>query len=95
MASKTGKRYSPKFKFNVVLEALKSEKSDAEVVLRSPRPARLYSTFLCKSAQSGSVVLSLLEVLSNKIKKPLIGSILGVRNLAPASNRSARSKRSW
>ena len=30
MGSK-GKRYSPKFKFNVVLEALKSEKSDAEV----------------------------------------------------------------
>lgn len=31
MGSKTGKRYSPKFKFNVVLEALRSEKSDAEV----------------------------------------------------------------
>jgi len=30
MGSK-GKRYSPKFKFNVVLEVLKSEKSDAEV----------------------------------------------------------------
>ncbi|HSR54120.1 MAG TPA: transposase [Acidobacteriota bacterium] len=30
MGSK-GKRYSPKFKFNVVLEALRSEKSDAEV----------------------------------------------------------------
>lgn len=30
MGSK-GKRYSPKFKFNVVLEVLTSEKSDAEV----------------------------------------------------------------
>lgn len=31
MGSRRGKRYSPQFKFNVVLEALKSEKSDAEV----------------------------------------------------------------
>jgi len=32
MASKHGKRYSPKFKFQVVLEALQSEKADAEIV---------------------------------------------------------------
>ncbi len=31
MGRKSGKRYSPKFKFNVVLEALKSEQSDAAV----------------------------------------------------------------
>ena len=31
MGSKSGKRYTPKFKFTVVLEALKSDKSDAEV----------------------------------------------------------------
>lgn len=31
MASKHGKRYSPKFKFQVVLEALQSDKSDAEI----------------------------------------------------------------
>ena len=31
MGSKSGKRYTPKFKFTVVLEALRSDKSDAEV----------------------------------------------------------------
>ena len=31
MGKKSNKRYSPKFKFTVVLEVLKSEKSDAEV----------------------------------------------------------------
>ena len=31
MGKKSTKRYSPKFKFTVVLEMLKSEKSDAEV----------------------------------------------------------------
>lgn len=31
MGRKKGKRYSPKFKFNVVLEVLKTDKSDAEV----------------------------------------------------------------
>ena len=31
MGKKTNKRYSPKFKFTVVLEVLRSEKSDAEV----------------------------------------------------------------
>lgn len=31
MASKHGKRYSPKFKFQVVLEALQLEKADAEI----------------------------------------------------------------
>lgn len=31
MAKQNGKRYSPKFKFQVVLEAMKSEGSDAEV----------------------------------------------------------------
>lgn len=31
MAKKNGKRYSPKFKFQVTLEALQSESSDAEV----------------------------------------------------------------
>ena len=31
MGKKSTKRYSPKFKFTVVLEVLKSEKSDAEV----------------------------------------------------------------
>jgi len=31
MGRKSNKRYSPKFKFTVVLEVLKSEKSDAEV----------------------------------------------------------------
>lgn len=31
MGQKNGKRYSAKFKFNVVLEVLKTEKSDAEV----------------------------------------------------------------
>lgn len=31
MGRKNGKRYTPKFKFNVVLEVLKSERADAEV----------------------------------------------------------------
>jgi transposase-like protein len=31
MASKHGKRYSPKIKFQVVLDALQSDKSDAEI----------------------------------------------------------------
>lgn len=31
MGSKSGMRYTPEFKFRVVLEALKSDKSEAEV----------------------------------------------------------------
>ena len=44
MTKKQGKRYTPKFKFQVVMETLRSERTDAEVA----RTYQVHPITLCK-----------------------------------------------